>query len=189
MHMTENINEKVAELEEKRLSAYKKNQVIQNKIKVLQDESDKLYKEEFRLQEEIIKLKTDDTSLYLGKFVKVNDYYMYVTSIANEYNSSICALSGPHFYIRKNGSSEGGYYLNINSGHVSAHCFPPVFVHKLKEIEIITKDDFFAAYDKLMTDGKQHLFDAIELKPIRKEDNEFLYEEERCETKLSEEDF
>lgn len=182
--MADNINEKIAELEEKRLSAYRKNQDIRSKIQVLQNESNALYKEEFKLQEEIIKLKTDDTSLYLGKFVKVKDYYMYVTSVANEYNDSICALSGPHFYIRKNGSSEGGFYLNMNSGHASAHHFPPVFVRKLEEIEIITKDDFFDAYNKLMTDGKQYLSESIELKPLGKKDNEFVYEDERLEMEV-----
>ena len=183
--MAENINEKIAELEEKRLSAYRKNQDIRSKIQVLQNESDALYKEEFKLQEEIIKLKTDNTSLYLGKFVKVNDCYLYVTSIANEYNDCICALSGPHFYIRKNNSPlEGGYYLKMNSGHESAHNFPPVFVHKPKEIEIISKDDFFAAYDKLVADAKQHLFEGIDLKPLGKKDNEFVYELERLEMEV-----
>lgn len=172
------INEKIAELEQKRLAAYRKNQEIQKKIRELQDESNELYKEEFDCQESIHKLKSDDTSQYLGKFVKVGDCYIYVTSIANEYNDCICALNGPHFYIRKGGISEGGYYFRMDSGHSSAHYCPPVFVHKPDEIEIITKDEFFAAYEQLVSDARQHLFEGVDKKPVRQKDNEYFYEEE-----------
>ena len=99
--MDENINEKIAELEEKRLAAYKKNQEIRKKIQELQDESTNLYKDEFKYQEEITKLKSDEASLYLGKFVKANNCYLYVTSIANEYKNSLhqsCTKKCPGAY-------------------------------------------------------------------------------------------
>ncbi len=182
--MAENINEKIAELEEKRLAAYRKNQEIRKQIQELQNESTNLYKDEFKYQEEITKLKSDETSLYLGKFVKVRDCYIHVTSIANEYNDSICAFSGPHFYMRENGGSEGGYYISIDTGHASAHYFPPVFVHTPEEVEIITKDDFFAAYDKMVEDGRKCLSESIDLKPLGKKDNEYVYEDKREELEV-----
>ena len=177
--MAENINEKIAELEEKRLAAYRKNQEIRKQIQELQNESTNLYKDEFKYQEEITKLKSDETSLYLGKFVKVRDVYIHVTSIANEYNDSICAFSGPHFYMRENGIPERGHHLNIDSGHASAHYFPPVFVHTPEEVEIISKDDFFAAYDKMVEDGRKCLSESIDLKPLGQKNNEYVYEDKR----------
>jgi hypothetical protein len=83
--------------------------------------------------------------------------------------------------MRENGILERDHHLNIDSGHASAHYFPPVFVHTPEEVEIISKDDFFAAYDKMIEDGRKCLSESIDLKPLGQKDNEYVYEDKREE--------
>jgi hypothetical protein len=183
--MEDNLNEKLNALEEKRLAAFRENQKVKEQIRELQEKSDELYKEEFSLQDEISKLKSDGTGQFLGKFVHVHEYYIYVTSVTNEYSSSICALSGPYFYCYENSGyySGGGKVIKIDSAHASAHHNAIVYVEKLEDVEIITREQYFDVFEKLLNSSRSILEKAIDEKPLRTKDNEFIYSEDSVELK------
>ena len=183
--MEDNLNEKLDALEEKRLAAFRENQKIKKQIRELQAKSDELLKEEFSLQDEISKLKSGGTGQFLGQFVRVHEYYIYVTSVTNEYNSCICALSGPYFCCYENSGyySGGGHKIKIDSAHSSAHRDAVVFVDKLEDVEIITREQYFDALEKLLNMSKSILENAIDEKPLRTKDNEFIYLEDGVDSK------
>ena len=183
--MEDNLNEKLDALEEKRLAAFRENQKVKEQIRELQEKSDELYKEEFNLQDEISKLKSGGTSHFLGKFVRVQEHFIYVTSVTNEYSGSICALSGPNFYSYENTGyySGGGHIIRINSAHASAHYDAVMYVKKLEEVEIISREQYFEALEKILNSSKGILEEAIDEKPLRTKDNKFIYSEDSVELK------
>ena len=165
---------KIDALEEKRLSAYNENCKIRKQIEELDKKSKELYKEEFEYKEKISKLKSDGTSQYLGKYLFIKGVYIYVTSIANEYNSCLCAFSGPRFSLHP--AYKHGNILNISSSLDSAHSNAQAYAYLPEDIQIISKEEYFKAFDELVDNIKKQIEENISKKPIKIKDNEFLYE-------------
>ena len=59
-----------------------------------------------------------------------------------------------------------------------------VFVHKPEDVTVITREEFLQAYNECFERSKKYLIESLDMKPIGKRDNEYVFEEPKWEGRV-----
>ena len=159
-------------IEDNRLESSK----IENYIQLLSERLKVLKQEEILAIDELIKFKEPDASKYIGSFVRVKNEnqtsYIYVTDLKFDdilfsYYSNekfFCTLSGPFFDLSNVPENNNIYVFSMQSEHGQENP-GAVIVKNPEDMEIITSEEFYSAYDKLCEQAKKYLIESIDNKP------------------------
>lgn len=168
--------EKIKVLEKQLQSLRIERREIEKKIENIKLEKEVNFNKEEELINEINNLKGDGINRFLGRFAVVDSFryrkhYIYITSVATEYSGCFMALSGPNFYI----DTDDFKYIGVGCTHESAHNNYVLTINSPEEVNIITKDEFFSAFDKFQKEVNKIMHTSIEATPIMVTKNEYVY--------------
>ena len=171
---------KIKQLEEELQDLQTERKVIDKKLKNIELEREVINNKEQEIREEISKIKECGND-YLGQFAIVNNKwgsrqcYMFITSVATEYTGSLAAFSGPHFYIDVD---EYHQRTEVSCEHDSAHDMSHISIDDPKDIKIITKEEFIAAFEKFQQRTKELMIAAVNAVPRKKTKSEWKFSDD-----------
>lgn len=171
---------KIKQLEEELQDLQTERKVIDKKLKNIELEREVINNKEQEIREEISKIKECGND-YLGQFAIVNNKwgsrqcYMFITSVATEYTGSLAAFSGPHFYIDVD---EYHQRTEVSCEHNSAHDMSHISIDDPKDIKIITKEEFIAAFEKFQERTKELMIAAVNAVPRKKTKSEWKFSDD-----------
>lgn len=161
-------------LEEQQKAVFAERDEIFEQIRELEKKKSEILNREYELTEIIHRAKQSETSQFLGKYAKITHYnsptYIFITKVENHSNSALASFKGPHFHDYKDSISVS--WETSSSGWSSAS------IESLSEIEIITREEFEAAYQEFIERNTKNFFNVIDSKPKRKSATEYFYENE-----------
>ena len=179
---------KIKELEEDLQDLQNERKVLDKKVENIELERKVLINKEQEIREEINEIKNNGVNHFLGQYAMVHprwgnsDFYIFITSIATEYNGCLAAFSGPYFRISED--YDGSRDINISCNHSSAHDMGThISIDRPEDVTIITKEEYLAAFDKFQEQTKQLIIASINARPRKKTKTEWKYEDDKYEIK------
>ena len=174
---------KIKQLEEDLQDLQNERKLIEKKLDNLKLEKTVIENKEEEIRTEISNIKDDGTNRFLGQYAIVNprwgnsNYYIFITSIATEYNGCLAAFSGPHFRISD--TCDGERDISLNCNHCSAHDMSThISIECPEDVTIITKEEFLAAFDKFQNQVKELMNVSLNAVPRKKTKTEWKYSED-----------
>lgn len=174
------LEEQLQELQQERSALHKKEENIKLEYQVLNNK-------EQEIQEEIDKIKSNGVSNYLGKFARIITdssksipYYIYITSVNTKGSYSLASFGGPGFYLNDESYLK---WVRIQYEHKSAFDESFVSITDHTQVEFITKEEFFEAFDKFQQEVKEKMISAVDAIPRKKTKFEWKYDEEMYDVK------
>lgn len=177
---------KIKELEEDLQDLQNERNTLRKKEDNLKLEYQVLNIKEQEIQDEINKIKSEGSSEYLGKFARIienprfpNPYYMYITSVNTSGSCSLVSFGGVGFYM----CEEPWEYIRVQCKHKSAYDESFSSIKDRTNIEFITEEEYFAAFEKFQENIRKKMTAAVNARPRKKTKTEWKYEDDKCEIK------
>ena len=179
---------KIKELEEDLQDLQNERKFLDKKVENIELERKVLINKEQEIRAEIDEIKNNGVNHFLGQYAIVHprwdgsDFYIFITSIATEYDGCLAAFSGPYFRISED--YDGSKNISCNCNHSSAHDMSiHISIDRPENVTIITKEEYLAAFEKFQEQTKQLMIASINARPRKKTKTEWKYEDEKCEIK------
>lgn len=184
--MSDEMN-KIKQLEEDLQDLQNERQFIEKKLKNIELEKEVIFNKEEEIRAEIRKIKDDGSNRFLGQYAVVVSkwgnakHYIFITSVATEYNGCLAAFCGPNFCISD--GLCGKKDINISCNHQSAHDHYCITIDNPDNVTIITKEEFLSAFEDFMKTSKELMNIALNAVPRKKTQTEWKYEDDIYEVK------
>ena len=168
-------------LKEELQDLYNERKLIDKKLENIELEKKVIFNKEEEIRNKINQIKDDGANHFLGKFAIVKGkwdgtgHYIYITSVATEYNGCLAAFAGPNFCLD---TDKNFTRTDVCCKHQSAHVNYDVTIESPEQVKIITKEEFIQAFDEFQKNVNKMMHIAINTTPRRITKDEYRYDEE-----------
>lgn len=168
-------------LEEELQNLYNERKLIDKKFENLELEKKVIFNKEDEIRNKISKIKDGGANRFLGKFAVVKnkwgsrEHYIYIISVATEYNGCLAAFAGPNFCL----DIDNHFVItDVWYKHKSAHDNYDVTIKSPDDVKIITKEEFIQAFNEFQKNVDKMMQVAINASPCRIKTDEYVYDKE-----------